>query len=190
MFGSRLIAVVLLTTPLAGQADLTRSAQRQNPATLQNGRYAYAGVSFDVPASWTYEGTSQRDAVGSTARWTDRQTGIDLYAWMHKVTAPAASIAGLVSESVARKTAQRARDGYRAWRVRPESVRQTTIGGRSALLAVADFTSSGDGRPRVECLAWIYAPESRMLLFAFMEPEQLSLFQPEFEKIARSAILP
>ena len=179
MFVVRVAAVFLLIVPLAAQT------------TAQNGRYTQRGVSFDVPAAWAYRGTLAAEAPpDETARWIEPQTGINFYAWVSRRPVAPESIAALIAEAVARKTQQRAREGYKAWRVRRESVRQITVGGHPGLFAIADYDSNGDGRPRVECLAWIFTPESRVLLFAFMRPEQRSAFQPQFEKIVQSAIVP
>jgi hypothetical protein len=179
MFVARVLAVLLLAVPLAAQN------------TGQNGRYSQRGISFEVPAAWSYRGTIPAEAPpDETTRWMDPQTGINFYAWTSRRPVAPESIATLMAEAVARKTQQRAREGYKAWRVRRESVRQITVGGHPGLFAIADYDSNGDGRPRVECLAWIFTPESRVLLFAFMRPEQRSTFQPQFEKILRSAVVP
>jgi len=43
---------------------------------------------------------------------------------------------------------------------------------------------------RLECLAWIFSAESRVLFFAPLAPEQLAQFRPAFDKIVQSAKLP
>jgi hypothetical protein len=74
-------------------------------------------------------------------------------------------------------------------RVRPDSLQQISIGGHQAVAAIADFKSRGDGKPRVECLTWILTPGSRIFFFATIAPDRFAVFQPEFDRIVRSATL-
>jgi hypothetical protein len=84
---------------------------------------------------------------------------------------------------------RRERQGFRHWVVRPESVRQIQVGAHEGLSAIADFESTAGGM-RIEYLTWIDTPESRVLFFATMSPDQLAAFRPEFDRIVLSATLP
>lgn len=163
---------------------------RASEATFESGHYRQAGIAFDVPADWKYEGTVAGETpADETAHWT-QPNGPAFSVLLSKRKASPESVATLLAGVIANKTKQREREEYRRWRVRPESVQHTFIGGHQAVVAIADFESKSGGRPRVERLTWIYTPESRVLFFSTMSPEQLTTFQPEFDGIVQSATLP
>ena len=163
---------------------------RASEATFENGRYRHAGIAIDVPAGWNYGGTIPGETpADDTAHWTDRATGIAVYAWLSQRQAAPEDVSGLLATVVADKTRQRQRQGFRRWTVRPESVQQIVVGGRRGLRAIADFESRGGGT-RVEYLTWVYTPESRVLFFATMSPDQLATFRPEFDRVVQLASLP
>ena len=56
----------------------------------------------------------------------------------------------LVKDALTAKTRQREQQGYQRWRVRLDSVRQTSIGGRQALFAIADFERRADRSPGID----------------------------------------
>jgi hypothetical protein len=181
----------LLAAPAAGQRG-ARVAEdlrgRAGEATFENGRYRQAGIVFDVPAAWMYEGTVAAETpADETAHWIDPQSGAYFSAWLSKRKAAPEDISALVASAVSNKTRQREREGYRGWRVRPGSVQQTSIGGHQAVVAVADF---GSDTPKVECMAWIFTPESRIFFFASLSADKLITFQPAFDRIVHSANLP
>ena len=189
-----MLAGLLLAAPIVAQRDVGGVEDlrgRASEATFENGRYRQAGIAFDVPADWKYGGTVAGETpADETAHWTDLQSGANFSAWLSKRKAAPENVATLLSGVVANKTRLREREGYQRWRVWPESIRQTTIGGHQAVVAVADFESRGTRVPRVECLTWIFTPESRVFFFAFISPDQLTTFQPEFDRIVQSANLP
>jgi len=195
-----LFAGVLLFAPAAAQTSISGAPQPPSTgpgslrpaseASFENGHFRESDIGFDVPANWKYEGTRQAViATDETAGFTDPQTGLTVYAWLSRQTADAADIPLLLERVVANKARQREREGYRQWHARPDSVQQSSINGHAAVSAIADFESRS-GTPRVECLTWIYAPERRVQFFAVMSPDQFAAFQPQFDRMARSATLP
>jgi hypothetical protein len=140
---------------------------------------------------WDTTGTVPGETpADEAAHWTDPQSGANFSVWLSKRKAALENVATLLASVVANKTTQREREGYRGWRVRPESVQRTLIAGHQAVTAVADFNSGSGGKARVECLTWIFTPESRVFFFAFINPDQLTTFQPVFDRIAQSVDLP
>jgi hypothetical protein len=190
----RLSTGLLLAAPVAAQSTASKVDDlrgRAREATFANGRYSQAGIAFDLPANWTYDGTVAGETpADEAAHWTDPESGALFSVWLSKRKAAPENVATLVAGAVANKTTQREREGYRRWRVRPESVQRTSIGGHQAVVAIADFESGSGGKPRVECLAWIFTSESRVFFFAFIRPDQLTTFQPTFDRIVQSANLP
>jgi hypothetical protein len=163
---------------------------RVSEATYENGRFSHAGITFEVPAGWHYGGTIPGElADDNTAHWTDPSTGVAFYVWLSTRKASSEDVPGLLAGVVSGKTQQRQQQGYRQWKVRPESVQQITVGGHQGLRAVADFQSR-NGAARVECLAWIFTPESRVLFFSNMSPDQLPINQIQFDRVVQSASLP
>jgi hypothetical protein len=192
------ICLVPGTTPGRAQTPLEQKVNefveglrgRVSDATFENGRYSHNRIEFEVPADWNYGGTLPGEVpVDDTAHWTDPRTGAALYAWLSSRQAGAEDVSGLLGSVVSEKTRQRQRQGFRRWVVRPESVHQMLVGGHQGVTAIADFESKAGGA-RVEYLTWIYTPESRVLFFVTMRPEQLAALQPEFERIVQSVSLP
>ena len=90
-------------------------------ASFENGRYRHAGIAFEVPSAWTYEGTvagnNPFDPFDQTAHWVDPQSGIAFYAYLNTQKTAPENIAALVRDSVAEKTKQREREPYQKWHV-------------------------------------------------------------------------
>lgn len=163
---------------------------RKSEASFEDGHYRHAGIAFDVPAEWHYGGTLPgEEPADDTAHWTDPQSGVGFYAWLSRRKVAPENVATLLADVVASKTRQRELQGFRRWHVRAESVQHTSIVGREAVVAVADFETRFGG-PRIERLTWIYTSESRILFFATMSPDQLATFEPEFARVVQSTTVP
>jgi hypothetical protein len=184
-----------VSTPLRAQTTVDRDVNayveqlrgRKSPATFDAGHYRCGDIRIDVPSAWTYGGTLPGEtADDDTARWTDPATKITVNAWVSKRKASPDGVTALLASAIANKTAQREREGWRRWTVRPDSVQEATVGGHRALRAVADFEPRRGGGMRVEYLTWIFTPESRVLAFATMSAEQLTAFQPDFDRVVQS----
>src|SRR5437867_478817 len=74
----RLLAGLLLAAPVAAQRDergVDDLRGRAREATFANGRYTQAGIAFDVPANWTYDGTvAGETSADEAAHWTDPES--------------------------------------------------------------------------------------------------------------------
>lgn len=177
MMVMRLLVVMLLAAPVAAQVD----------ATFAAGRYTRNGISFELPVEWSYQGTKAAEPAAAIAHWAMAPGGGNFYARTSVAATPDVDVQ--IDQTIVNKTRQRERDGYRQWRVRETSVRRLTIDGHPALMAIADW-QRGDGVSRVEYLAWIFTPASRLQLFASIGRDEEAAFQPQFERIAQSATLP
>jgi len=80
------------------------------------------------------------------------------------------------------------RNNFEGYRYRTDSVRQTTIGGKPALSAVADYVRAG--QQMVEYLTWIEGPKSRVLFNSRMPATALPGFQNRFDTVIQSAVAP
>jgi len=195
------IALIVLTAWPTGKVVNAVQRGRAVDASFENGRYRHSGIAFEVPSAWTYEGTvAGNNLFDQTAHWVEPQSGIAFYAYLSTQKTAPENIAALVRDAVAEKTKQRERERYQKWHVPLDSVHQTFIEGKQALIAVAHYERRADRSPatipvpppieRLECLAWIFSPESRVLFFAPLAPDQLAQFRPTFDKIVQSAKLP
>ena len=125
----------------AGFEDLRGRARE---ATFENGRYRQAGITFNLPADWTYGGTMAGETpADETAHWTEPRTGIAFSAWLSKRKTAPENVAILLENVVAHKTRQRERERFQRWHVRSESVQHTSVGGHQAVVAIADFELEG-----------------------------------------------
>src|SRR3954471_2589314 len=162
------------------------------PETIADGHYQRRDVRFDVPSDWAYVairvGATPDD---ETVNWTNPQTGVTFYAWVSRRKVERNSISQLLDDAVDQKRAQRTREGYVNWRVRPDSVRRGQVNGRESLTVIAD--SDGvrrPGQPRVEWITWVVAPAGRVQFFAQMTPDKLAPSVPQFERSVATVVLP
>jgi hypothetical protein len=80
------------------------------------------------------------------------------------------------------------RNNFQGYKFRPESVQHTTIGGRPALSAIADYV--GAGQKMVEYVTWVDGERSRVVFVGRMPVSDLADFQTRFEPVIRSVIVP
>jgi hypothetical protein len=161
---------------------------RVSDATFANGHYEHAGIRFDVPGDWTYQGTiPDANPADDTVHWTDPKSGLALYVYMSR-RPRGNDLAALLDAAVTNKAAQRARQGYRNWRVRTDSLQRTSVNGTAALIAVADLGDAS--RPRVERLTWLATPAAYVEFFVTMNPDQMATFGRVFDGVVQSARLP
>jgi hypothetical protein len=67
-------------------------------------------------------------------------------------------------------------------------VQHITIGGRPALSAIADYVRAG--QKMVEYLTWVDGEKSRVVFVGRMPASELANFQPRFDAVIQSAVVP
>jgi hypothetical protein len=166
-------------------------------ATFENGHYRLAagGIEFDLPADWNYEGTTMWDSnPGETAAWSRILGGIDgriarIDAWMANVAPTVVPENTRASLDLLIANKARQRTAYPNWTVRPQSVAYTTINGRPAVVAVADWHQR-TGKPKIEYLVWLYGSKSWALFFSVADPDQLEALRLDVNTVVQSAKMP
>jgi len=143
-------------------------------------------VEFDLPPGWSHRGTDLSSGNGqmailSDASFKDAFVGV----WMIQEHIRPENITARLRLAIPEKVRQR--DGIRNYAMRPESIQLTTINGRQAIRAVADFV---EGVNMTEIMAWIYTEQTRAFFHARVPTEDVSGFQPRFEQVIQSAQVP
>ena len=162
-----------------------------------NGRYHHniTSVEFDLPPGWSHRDTGLSSdngqmAILSDASFKDAFVGV----WMIRDHIRPENITARLRLAIPEKVRQRI--GFRNYAMRPESIQLTTINGRQAIRAVADFVggvneaNGFNGGNMTEIMAWIYTEQTRAFFHARVPTEDVSGFQPRFEQVIQSAQIP
>jgi hypothetical protein len=181
-------------------AQRLRTIAENGPAfllgTFQNGKYHHhwTGVEFTLPSDWTVttqaahplpDGGDRVDLADSSSQTTAA------FAWIRCVDTPQANIAGRLQERFQYKLdAQRQpSSGYVAYHVRQESVQHTTVGGRQALSALADYLDAR-GQRLVEYQTFVQSEKVSMYFSVVAPVSYFPSVQSRFEQIIRSVVIP
>jgi hypothetical protein len=127
---------------------------------------------------------ASRGAQTVTVR--DTVSNIVAVVWLKRRNADPADIPAMMSRRLDSKAAQR--NNFEGYKFRTDSVRQSTIGGRPALSAVADYVRTG--QQMVEYLTWIDGEKSRMVFAARMPSSELPGLQSRLDAVIQTALVP
>jgi hypothetical protein len=144
------------------------------------------GVQFTLPPDWVIVSHGSASEGAHTVLLRDSITNVIATVWLKARTVDPAAIPALMSRCLDSKAAQR--HNFEGYKYRTESVQNTTIGGRPALSAVADYVRTGE--KMVEYLTWIDGEKSRVAFVARMPAAELADFQGRFDALIQSAIVP
>lgn len=146
------------------------------------------GVSATVPKGWV---------IASAGRWAndDLQTTISFRApnviatrpslYYKKYPKPAAQPGGVedfLRKEAASKAQLRLRDGFKGYKIRPESVVFRYINGYPALSFSADYTDRA-GKQSAEYNTRVVTEEGAALFFMLGESWEVEALKPEFESM-------
>jgi tetratricopeptide (TPR) repeat protein len=157
--------------------------------TVQNLRYHHiaTNVEFSLPAGWSVDGTVPSSDDGEMVDLSDQVSKVPFAAvWLKPDPIPAATVGDSLRGAIPQKISQRR--GYKNYQIRPESVHSRTVGGKQALSAVADYEE--DGKKMAESLTWVITENTRTFFFARMPATDLPSFQPRFDQLISSALVP
>jgi hypothetical protein len=155
--------------------------------SLENGVYQdQTGVKFTLQPDWVVVSHASASDGAHTVLLRDTITNVIATVWLKSRTVDPADIPALMSRRLGSKLAQR--NNFEGYRYRPESVQNSTIGGRPALSAVADYVQAG--QKMVEYLTWVDGERSRVAFVARMPASELADFQGRFEAVIQSAVVP
>ena len=157
--------------------------------TFANGIYHHnlTGIEFAVPAEWVIasQGPSSEQSA-QVIKLRDAVSNAIGTVWLKSRIAAPADIPALMSERLDVKATQR--NNFEGYKYRADSVRNTTIGGRPALSAVADYVSHG--QKMVEYLTWVDGEKSRIVFAGRVQASERADFQMRFDPVIQSAIVP
>lgn len=161
---------------------------RGQPGTLVNGTYHHnlTGIEFAVPAEWVI--ASQGPASEQSAQVVKLRDAVSNAigtVWLKARVTALTDIQALMNERLDAKAMQR--NNFEGYKYRPDSVLKTTIGGRQALSAVADYVSHG--QKMVEYLTWADGEKSRVVFVGRVPASELADFQMRFDPVIQSAIV-
>jgi hypothetical protein len=177
--------LTLIVGAIAVQAQT--SGKTHSMGSLDNGIYQDAtGVQFTLPPDWVAVSHAPASDGAHTVLLRDTITNVIATVWLKPRTVDPANIPALMSRRLDSKMAQR--NNFEGYTYRTESVQNTTIGGKPALSAVADYVRTG--QKMVEYLTWIDGEKSRVAFVARMPASELADFQGRFDAVIQSALVP
>lgn len=183
--GSLLLSLIVATISMHAQSD----GKVQTFGTLENGVYHnnLTGIELTVPSNWVVVGQATSSTPDAQhLQLKDSTSNLGGLILMKRRDANAADLQASMNGRLAAKAMQR--NNFQGYTYRPESVQRTTINGRPALSAVADYVLAG--QKMVEYLTWIDGEKSRALFAARVRPDELVDFQAAFDPVIRSAVVP
>lgn len=184
------VSLIAAAIPVQAQtSNKAQSAEAQWFGTLENGVYHHnlTGIEFILPTDWVI--VSQALASQRGAQVVKLKNSISnevATVWLKRRNADPADIQALMSGRLDDKTIQR--NNFQGYKYRTESVQHTTIGGRPALTAVADYVSTG--QKMVEYVTWVDGEKSRVVFVGRVPAPELADFQARFDPVIQSAVVP
>jgi hypothetical protein len=169
-------------------ASLPIIAAAQSWGTLENGLYRdKTGVQFTLLPDWVLVSQAPSSAAGAhTVKLRDPASNTMATVWIKQRGANPEDIEAMMNQRLDDKAAQR--NNFQNYKYRTESVQHITIGGRPALSAIADYVRAG--QKMVEYLTWVDGEKSRVVFVGRMPASELANFQPRFDAVIQSAVVP
>lgn len=176
------------TSGACGDGPLEGSYFGPAMGIVKEGRYRHNRtlVRFDVPPGWCLRGTQLSDGGAIAVLVNQDFQRVYAAVWMIKDKIPLVQIPTRLQDAIADLVKQRA--DFQGYAVRPGSVESPWIGGRKALRAAADYEANGQHMS--ETLTWIDTEQTRVLFFARGLASEIPAFQPHFDQIIYSAVVP
>jgi hypothetical protein len=177
-------ALIVAAMPVSAQAV----NETPSIGTLENGVYRHnrTGVEFTVPPDWVIASQGGASGGAQAVMLRDTVTNEIGTVWLKARNADPADIPALMNRRLDVKVMQR--NNFEGYKFRSDSVQQTTIGGKPALSAVADYVRNG--QPMVEYVTWVDGEKSRVVFGARMPASALPGFQSRFDGIIQSVVVP
>jgi hypothetical protein len=156
---------------------------------LENGVYHnnLTGIELTIPPSWVIASQAPSSTPNAQVlKLKDIASDVVGTVWMKRRNAEKADLQALMNDRLDAKATQR--NNFQSYAYRPESVQHTTINGRPALSAVADYVMAG--QKMVEYLTWVDGEKSRAVFAGRVPPGELANFQTLFDSVIQSAVVP
>jgi hypothetical protein len=191
----RAIVVGVIAVIAGGISLAAAQGTAQTLGFVQDARYHHVktGVQFLVPPGWIVMDTAPSSDGGEMVQLRDAVQPIVLSAWMIRTNttlegSAAKDVADRYRHVIGMKIRQRFDSGARDYWVPAESIQEKTIGDKSALTAVGEFTENG--KRVAECLAWIFTERTGAFFFMRVAATDLQTYQYRFDQIVETATVP
>jgi hypothetical protein len=186
-----LVFVSLTAAAISVQAQTSNIVRYKAQAlgTLENGVYHHdlTGIEFTLQSDWVIASQAPSSQPGAQVIKLKNSVSNEVATiWLKRRNADPADLEALMSGRLDDKAMPRS--NLHGYKYRSESVRHTTIGGRPALSAVADYVSIGE--KMVEYVTWVDGEKSRVVFAGRVPASELADFQMRFDPVIQSAIVP
>jgi len=183
---SLLLSLIGVSIPIHAQGN----GKGQALGALENGVYHnnLTGIELTIPPNWVIasQAPSPSTTDAQALKLKDSASSVVATVWMKRRNAEKADLEALMKDRLEAKATQR--NNFQGYTYRPESVQHTTINGRPALSAVADYVMAG--QKMVEYLTWVDGEKSRVVFAGRVPPEDLVNFQAILDPVIQSAVVP
>jgi hypothetical protein len=149
-------------------------------------------VEFTAPPGWSFTRQSAGEGGVDKVNLADSSsTTSAAFVTMRRANTKPADIAArllfrLQDKVTSMRTASR---GYIAYRLRPESVQRTTIGGHPAWSAVGDYVDAS-GDKMIEYQTFIESEKAEVFYSVFAAAPDFAAVQALFEPVIQSTLIP
>ena len=162
-------------------------AKAPGAGTVENGVYHdRTGVEITLPPDWVVVSHAAASQGAHTVLLRDTATNVIATVWLKQRTINPENIAALMDRRLDAKVAQR--NNFQGYTYRADSVKKSTVNGRPALSAVADYVRTG--QKMVEYVTWIDGEKSRIAFVARMPEGELADFQGRLDAVIQSSVVP
>lgn len=175
--------------PLACVAH-AQTATNDQPSlgTFQNGVYHHylTGVEFTLPPDWTIASQGHASSSGQGVQIRDTATNLLGIVWLRARHANPDDIPALLEAHVDAKLKERI--NFEGYKYRTGSLQHAAINGKPSISVIADYTRAG--QKMVEYMTWIDGEQSRVVFVCRIPAAKLPDFQPRFDTVIQSAVVP
>jgi tetratricopeptide (TPR) repeat protein len=157
--------------------------------TIRDNRYHHnlSGFEFSLE-NWSVVMQSLSSGGGEmVVLQNEDANALQAKVWMKPDRIATADITSRLRGSLQEKVIQRL--SARGYSIRPASVQFSTINGKQALYAMADYVES-DNTPMTEYLAWIYTEKTRVFFFAHSSAVEFPALKSFMDQLVSTAIVP
>jgi hypothetical protein len=166
------------------------------PLTGQVFHHDKTDIEVTLPAGWSVQSIeTSTDDRGDMVVLTDADHKTWASVYMRRYETPPEDIPELLDSLLTRKIASRAgttggvmQAVISGYKIRPGSVKHTTVNGRQSLRAIGEFREAKD--PGAELLVWVSTEHARAYFDLRAQASSFEAVQPAFEALIQSARIP
>jgi len=176
-------------TPSTAVIELVPPAREAEARGFTDGkmyRHRWTGLTIGVPDGWGISDTFSSSDDGEMVMFESTDPPAMVNVWMKKEENDRDAVRQKLENAPIQKAGQRIE--FEGWRIRDGATQRVYIGGHQAVVAIADFTESG--QKMSEYLTWIYTEHARVFFFSRLPARDLDRLRPQFDQLVASAVIP